>query len=151
MTDPATLDGLRQLNARFIHNFVTNDVRSHDAILHPAFICINSNGSRTERAAYLHRWATGFDPDLIPYWDVRDEVITVIGDVALVRSTNKHTIRRDGRDVTGMTTYTDTYILERGRWLCIQAQLTPVGAGFEPGDETIVNVYIRGVKQDRSS
>ena len=29
---------LRALNARFIHNFVTRDVASHDAILHPAFI-----------------------------------------------------------------------------------------------------------------
>ena len=31
-----TMDELRALNARFIHNFVTNDVASHDAILHPA-------------------------------------------------------------------------------------------------------------------
>jgi hypothetical protein len=27
-----TMDELRALNARFIHNFVTNDVASHDAI-----------------------------------------------------------------------------------------------------------------------
>ncbi len=27
-------DTLRALNARFIHNFITNDVPSHDAILH---------------------------------------------------------------------------------------------------------------------
>ena len=30
-----TMNELRALNARFIHNFVTNDVASHDAILHP--------------------------------------------------------------------------------------------------------------------
>jgi hypothetical protein len=35
-----TMDELRALNARFIHNFVTNDVVSHDAILHPGFINI---------------------------------------------------------------------------------------------------------------
>ena len=28
-----TMSELRALNARFIHNFVTNDVASHDAIL----------------------------------------------------------------------------------------------------------------------
>ncbi|MBL8378739.1 MAG: nuclear transport factor 2 family protein [Burkholderiales bacterium] len=147
----STLETLRRLNARFIHNYVTNDVAGHDAILHPEFVCVNSNGSRTDRAAYLKRWATGFHPDVVTYWDVRDENITLIGDVALVRSTNKHTIHRDGRDTTGMTTYTDTYLRDDGRWLCIQAQLTPVVPGYEPGDDTIVSVYLRGVKQVRQS
>src|SRR4051812_47515390 len=67
-------------------------------------------------------WAT-FDPEVIVYWDVRDELITVIGNVALVRSTNKSTRRRDGNEVTGMTTYTDTYLRENGAWKCIPAQI----------------------------
>jgi len=41
-----TMDQLRALNARFIHNFVTNDVASHDAILHPRFINIWPTGQR---------------------------------------------------------------------------------------------------------
>jgi hypothetical protein len=57
---------------------------------------------------------------------VRDEDIALFGDVALVRSTNKWVRVIDGNAVTGMTTYTDTYIHEGGRWLCIQAQLTAV-------------------------
>lgn len=32
---------LRALNARFINNFITNDVPGHDAILHKDFICIS--------------------------------------------------------------------------------------------------------------
>ena len=147
MSQESDLDELRALNARFIHNFVTNDVPSHDDILHPAFVCINGDGSRTERAAYLERWATGFDPDVIPYWDVRDELITVVGDVALVRSTNKYTRRTHGRELTGMTAYTDTYVRAEGRWLCVQAQQTPVIGGSAPSDDTIVSVYLRGVKQ----
>src|SRR6266851_1056679 len=103
-----TMNELRALNARFIHNFVTNDVPSHDAILHPAFINIWPTGQRWDRAAYLKYWATAFDPKIIVYWDVRDELITIVGDVALVRATNKHTRRRDGQEVTGMTMYTDT-------------------------------------------
>ena len=118
-----TMDELRALNARFIHNFVTNDVASHDAILHPDFINIWPTGQRMDRASYLKYWATAFDPEVIVYWDVRDELITVIGDVALVRSTNKHTRRRDGNEVTGMTIYTDTYLFENGAWKCIQAQI----------------------------
>ncbi len=37
---------LRALNAWFIHNFITNDVPSHDAILHKDFICITPTGAR---------------------------------------------------------------------------------------------------------
>ena len=139
-----TMNELRALNARFIHNFVTNDVPSHDAILHPRFINIWPTGQRWDRATYLKYWATAFDPEVIVYWDVRDELITVIGDVALVRSTNKCTRRRDGNEVTGMTTYTDTYLFENGAWKCIQAQITAVAPEHYPADDTIVSVYIKG-------
>ena len=147
---PQTMHELRALNARFIHNFVTNDVTSHDAILHEQFLCIRANGARIDRASYLKQWAAGFSPDVIVYWDVRDELITVIGDVALVRATNKHTVRRDGKETTGMTAYTDTYLFELGEWKCIQAQLTTVAPDQQPGDETIVRVYLKGVMQPRA-
>lgn len=146
-----TMNTLRALNARFINNFVTNDVASHDAILHPSFIDIRPNGRRQDRATYLKHWATGFDPKVIVYWDVRDELITVIGDVALVRSTNKCTRRRGGADVTGMTTYTDTYLFENGAWTCIQAQITAVAPENYPSDDTIVSVYIEGKLQKQPS
>ncbi len=41
---------LRALNARFINNFITNDVAGHDAILHEGFICIAPTGVRVSRA-----------------------------------------------------------------------------------------------------
>lgn len=138
---------LKALNARFIHNFVTNDVKSHDAITHERFICMTSKGERVEKQTYLARWATGFDPEVIVYWDTRDEQISIFGSVALVRATNKHTVRKDGKETTGMTAYTDTYIQEDGRWVCIQAQLTPVSPAHYPGDDTIVSTYIRGKLQ----
>jgi hypothetical protein len=146
-----TMNELRALNARFIHNFVTNDVASHDAILHSRFINIWPTGQRWDRASYLKYWATAFDPKVIVYWDVRDELITVIGNVALVRATNKCTRCRDGKQVTGMTTYTDTYLLENGAWKCIQAQITPVAPECQPSDDTIVSVYIEGKRQQLRS
>ncbi len=147
----ATMDELRALNARFIHNFVTNDVASHDAILHPAFINIWPTGQRWDRATYLKYWATAFNSKLIPYWDVRDELITVIGNVALVRSTNKAVRRRDGNEVTAMTMYTDTYLFESGAWKCIQAQIQAVAPEHYPSDDTIVSVYIEGKLQSRAA
>jgi hypothetical protein len=144
-----TMNELRALNARFIHNFVTNDVASHDAILHARFISIWPTGQRWDRATYLKYWATAFDPKVIVYWDVRDELITVIGDVAMVRATNKHTRRSDGTEVTAMTMYTDTYLFENGAWKCIQAQLTAVAPEHQPADDTVVSVYIEGKRQER--
>lgn len=138
---------LRALNARFIHNFVTNDVASHARITHAEFVAITSQGCRENRADYLARWATGFDPDVIIYWDYRDERISVFGPVALVWAVNKHTIVRDGEATTGMTAYTDTYVLRDGEWTCIQAQLTPVAPENYPPDETIVRTYVRGVAE----
>jgi len=126
-----TMNELRALNARFIHNFVTNDVTSHDAILHPGFVNIWPTGQRWDRATYLTYWATAFDPQVIVYWDVRDELITVFGNVALVRATNN--------------------LFEDGAWKCIQAQLTPVAPEHWPADDTIISVYIEGKRQARIS
>lgn len=145
------LADLSALNARFIENFVTNDVAAHDALLHPLFSAIQSDGRQIDRASYLRRWATGFDPDVIVYWDLRDERIAIFGNIALVRATNKHVMRRAGGkagdETAGMTIYTDIYLYERGAWSCIQAQSTTVAPGQEPGDDTILSVYIKGVRQ----
>ena len=88
---------LRALNARFIHNFVTNDVASHDAITHEGFFYVSTEGARRGRDEYLRRWVTGFDPDVIIYWDYRDERIGIFGDVALVWSVNEHGDRQRRR------------------------------------------------------
>lgn len=138
---------LRALNARFIHNFITNDVPSHDAILHQDFVCITLAGARVGRAEYLKAWATGFDPDRIPYFDYRDEKIDAFGATALLRSTNKSTRIVDGIESTGMTMYTDVYVHENGAWKCVQAQITPVAPANWPPDETIVKKYVRGAAQ----
>ena len=138
---------LRALNARFIHNFITNDVPSHDAILDPGFICITPGGLRVSRADYLKAWATGFDAARIPYYDYRDEKIDVFGDTALVRSTNKSVRMKDGVEAIGMTLYTDTYIRQGGVWKCVQAQITPVAPANYPPDSTIVRKYVKGQAQ----
>ena len=138
---------LRALTARFIHNFITNDVAGHDAILHRDFICISPAGARVSRADYLEEWATGFDPARIPYFDYRDEKIDVFGDTALLRSTNRSVRLKDGVETVGMTMYTDTYVRKDGAWKCIQAQITPVQPAHYPPDETIVKKYVKGVAE----
>jgi ketosteroid isomerase-like protein len=137
-------DELSALNARFIHNYITNDVPSHDAILHPEFICISPTGARVSRADYLKAWATGFDAGRFPYYDYRDEKIDVFGDTALVRSTNKRVTSQDGGESVSMTMYTDIYVRRDGAWKCVQAQITPVAPANYPPDSTIVRKYVEG-------
>src|SRR5688572_23608723 len=110
------LDQLKKLNATFIHNFVTNDVVSHDKIIHENFVCITSKGLWLNRKDYLEGWKTGFDANVFLYWDYRDEKITIIGSTALVRSVTKYTMLKDGKEITGMTQYTDVYSKENGIW-----------------------------------
>ena len=45
--------------------------------------------------------------------------------MALVRSKTFYTKTVDGKQITGHSVYTDTYIKEDGKWLCVQAQITP--------------------------
>ena len=99
------------------------------------------------RADYLKAWATGFDPDRIPYFDYRDEKIDVFGDTALLRSTNKSVRVVDGVETVGMTLYTDIYLRQGGAWKCVQAQITPVAPANYPPDETIVRKYVKGKAQ----
>jgi lactoylglutathione lyase len=141
------LQTLRALNKRFIHNFVTNDVASHDAILHPQFRNMTSLGAHMSREAYLRYWATGFDNDVIIYWDMRDERITLHGDTALISATNRWERVQDGATTVGMTSYTDTYVRADGQWLCVLAQLLPVAPQHYPADDTIVVKYLRGQLQ----
>lgn len=142
------LTDLREINARFIHNFVTNDVQSHDALLHEKFTTIQSDGATLDRATYLHQWATGFDPEVIPHWDTRDEQIAVIGDCALVRSTNYFVVvSDDGEKQERMSRYTDTYVYTDEGWRCVQAQITPLLPEHLTGADSVVSTYVRGVKQ----
>ncbi len=147
--DADAVGELRAINARFIHNFVTNDVASHDALLHPEFCAIQSDGSVLSRAAYLRQWAAGFDPDVIPSWETRGEVIGVHGPIALVRATNVFTVVRDGIPMERATMYTDTYVRSGRRWLCLQAQTTVVHPDHVASPSSRVSVYLRGVLQGR--
>jgi hypothetical protein len=142
-----TLQYLSQLNRRFIHNYVTNDVVGHDAILHPRFQYINPQGARIGRADYLKSWATGFDPQKIVYWDLRDEHIELQENVALVSATNKFVEVVDGHLTTGMAKYMDIYMLEEQQWRCLHAQITMVAPAYWPKDETVICSYASGILQ----
>jgi hypothetical protein len=117
---------LSELNAQFIKNFINQDAVAHNKIIHKDFLCINSDGSITNREDYIKGWATAYRHSGYITFSYTDEYIRIFGNMALVRSKTVFTKTVDGKEVGGNSVYTDTYIKENGEWLCVQAQLTRV-------------------------
>lgn len=118
---------LSKLNAKFIQNFINQDTVSHSSIIHSDFVCIQGSGEIVGRDEYLKRWANAYQASGYTAFDYTDESIRVFGNMALVRSKNVYTTKlNDGKIIHGTTIYTDTYIKENGKWLCVQAQITLV-------------------------
>ena len=122
-TDKEILSGL---NAQFIKNFINQDTVAHNEIIHKDFICIESSGVVVNREDYMKAWASDYGNGNFSSFIYVDEVIRIFGDIALVRSKTVYTRVKDGKAISGNSTYTDTYIKEDGRWWCIQAQITPI-------------------------
>jgi hypothetical protein len=135
----ADRETLKQLNATFINNFVTNNALGQSRIIHKDFVYISSSGQYVSRQQYLKDWAHGFDGYV--YWDYRDERIHIFGNVALIHATNKYVFITNGEEFTGMCMYTDIYTKEKGEWKCIQAQITKLSPEHYPSDETILKKY----------
>jgi ketosteroid isomerase-like protein len=117
---------LSELNRQFIQNFLTQDVEAHNSIIHPDFVCIESDGRIVQRDDYLEAWASDFDNSGYTSFRYEDEVIRVFGNVALVRAKTIYTKAAGTKISNGYTVYTDTYVKENGQWRCVQVQITPV-------------------------
>ena len=117
---------LSELNVQFIKNFINEDVRSHNEIIHKNFVCIEGDGSIVDRETYMKNWATDFANSGYTSFSYGDEQIRIFGNMALVRSKTTYTKIVDGKNITGHSVYTDTYIKENKRWWCVQAHITPV-------------------------
>lgn len=117
---------LYRLNNGFIKNFIMMDTVAHNEIIHENFVCINSDGSITNRNEYMKEWATGYERSGYTSFSITDENVRLFGNIALVRSRTIYTKIENGETVHGSSIYTDTYIKENERWWCVQAHITPV-------------------------
>lgn len=120
------LAALRDLNARFIRNYITGDVKSHDGIIHEDFVCIQNSGEIMQREEYLKDWATSHRSSGFTSFGYENEFIRIFGKMALVRSKSVWEKNVEGKIMRGSSIYTDMYVKEDGRWRCVQAQITPI-------------------------
>ncbi len=117
---------LSAINAQFIQNFVTQNVKAHDQIIDPDFVCIEGSGRIVNRETYLKNWATDYDSSGCTSFTYGEQCIRIFGDIALVRSKTTAIRMVNGISRTDHTIYTDTYKKEKGKWRCIQVQITPI-------------------------
>ena len=114
----ADVDTLQELNRDYVRSVQESDVRRFEELLADDFVCIQSDGSLLDRAAFLEHTA---HPAAISDLEAHDVRIRFVGPVALIHARTTFT-RPDGQP--GGSRYTDVWRRHRGGWRCIAAQVT---------------------------
>jgi ketosteroid isomerase-like protein len=109
---------LKRLNEEYVQASLAGDVEWYQEHLAEEFVCIDSDGSVLDKAAFLRLTAQG--SDLAEYR--LDEVdIRFYGDVALVRASGSWTSKNG---VPGVSRYIDVYVRSGEEWKTVSAQIT---------------------------
>jgi ketosteroid isomerase-like protein len=109
---------LRDLNENFIRAVNESDAAWFDRNVTSDFLNSNADGSLSDRAQFLSQIAK---PPSVVGIRAEDVRIRVLGDVAIIHGRTTFT-KADRKPGAGR--YTDVYVRERGRWLCVAAHVT---------------------------
>ena len=109
---------LHDLNENFIRSVRESDAAWFDRNVTSDFLNSNADGSLSDRAQFLAQVARPTAAVGLRAEDVR---IRIFGDVAIIHGRTAFT-KVDGK--AGAGRYTDVYVRERGRWLCVAAHVT---------------------------
>jgi ketosteroid isomerase-like protein len=114
----ADLERLQELNRGFIRSVRTSDVAWFDRNLSEDFLNSNADGTLVDRAAFLRQIAPACP---LSNFDVEDVRIRILGDTALVHGRTTY-VKPDGQ--TGAGRYTDVWVRQGGRWVCVSGDVT---------------------------
>src|SRR2546422_244544 len=106
------------LNTDYINSVQHSDVKRFDEILSDDFYCSNPDGSLVDRAAFLKQTAK---PVTISSLQAEDVLIRIMGDTAIIHARTSY-LKPDGKSGGGR--YTDVWMRQGGRWLCVSAHVT---------------------------
>jgi len=115
---PNDTDILHDLNENFIRSVRESDAAWFDRNVTNDFLNSNADGSLSDRAQFLVQVAK---PCRVAGLRAEDVRIRLFGDVAIIHARTVYT-KADGGSGAGR--YTDVYVRERGRWLCVSAHVT---------------------------
>lgn len=109
---------IRQLNEAYVRASLAGDVEWFRTHLAEEFVCIESNGSVLDKAAFLEMTSHG--SDLVEYH--LDQVdVRLYDGVALVRCTGSW-VAKNG--TPGYSRYVDIYVRSGDEWKAVSAQIT---------------------------
>ena len=111
---------LHDLNENFIRAVRESDAAWFDRNVTSDFLNSNADGSLSDRAQFLTQIAK---PSPVVGLRAEDVRIRLLGDVAIIHGRTTYT-KADSKPGAGR--YTDVYVRERGRWLCVAAHVTRV-------------------------
>ena len=119
-TDPGTadLETLQELNQGFIRSVRMSDVGWFDRNLSEDFLNSNADGTLVDRAAFLRQIAS---PCPVSNFDVEDVRIRIRGDTAIIHGRTTYT-KPNGQTAGGR--YTDVWVRQGGRWVCVSGDVT---------------------------
>ncbi len=109
---------LLELNEEYVRASLAGDVRWYSQRLADDFVCIESDGTVLDKAAFLRHTSAG--SDLVLY-RLEEVDVRCYSNVGLVRATGRW-VARDG--TRGLSRYVDVYVLANGEWRCVSAQVT---------------------------
>ena len=126
---------LTKLNHDYVASVQNSDVKRFDEILAADFYCSNPDKSLVDRAAFLQQTAK---PVAIKNLRAEDVLIRMFSahdlvrepgstsrdhaaDTAIIHARTRYT-KPDGAEGSGR--YTDVWMRENGRWLCVSAHVT---------------------------
>jgi ketosteroid isomerase-like protein len=114
---------LLQLNRDYIAASLRGDVAWYREHLAEDFVCIDSDASVLDKAAFLKQTAEGSD---LAEYRLQEVDLRFYGDVALVRATGAW-IGKNGKP--GISRYLDVYVRKDGAWKAVSAQITRPAPG----------------------
>jgi len=113
---------LVKLNRGYVDSFMHGDATWYDAHLTPEFECLCPDGSIVHRANFIAGSKSPMTQRSFTLDSVRVKLVGG-GDVAVITAITPF-VRADG--TAGTNRYTDIWVRRNGRWMTLQAQITPV-------------------------
>lgn len=112
------LETLTELNRNYVRSVAESDVAWFDAHLSPDFLNTNPDGTLVDRAGFLAQVARR---PVVSGLQCDDVNIRLFGPVAVIHARTTYT-RADGQP--GQGRFTDIWVRDDGRWLCVAAHVT---------------------------
>jgi ketosteroid isomerase-like protein len=101
------------------------DVKALEMLLHPNLVYIDYDGSRMTKDEFI---ASVKAPELHPQQIVNESVTAyVYGDSAVATGVYKEKGVRNGKAYQRRGRFTDAWVFQSGRWMCVASQSTLIG------------------------